>query len=252
MSANNEKEKDNRLFPNFPLYCEGRERSRIRGWLHFIACVTFFPSLLFIYLNIFFTTPSDQLNYLSFFACFTNFMVIYVAHMISAFYHITDCLPHNEIFFQRTDIIGANCYVASSYLPMALLLFPSNIGATLLTLSTSVLGWNMYGIIHSSYEMYQPMYIILLQILFFPFIYTFLSSEELILNCTGILSLVVGAGFLFKIDPEIYVNKERQFFTQFDMYHAFSLICLTTTCLMNYSIFNRTYLIHNEIFARIV
>ena len=236
----NSSSNSNRLFPNTQLYCEGRERSIIRGWLHFVACISFFPCLFVNYLNILFTTP--QINYFSFCACFLNFMIIYVAHMISAFYHISILLPHQEMLLQKMDIIGANFYVASSYLPMAITLFPVEACTTLLTMSAGVLGWNVRCIIHSKYGMHQPMYIILLQVLFSPFIYNYLTTEELIMNCTGIISLSGGAYFLFQIDPRYYINKERKFFTQFDTYHAFSVICLTTTCLMNYSIFKRTYL----------
>jgi predicted membrane channel-forming protein YqfA (hemolysin III family) len=170
-------------------------------------------------------------------------MIIYVAHMISAFYHISNLLPHQEILLQKMDFIGANFYVASSYWPMTIALFPTEVGTTLLTMSAGVLGWNVRCIIHSRYGMHQPIYLILLQLLFSPFIYTYFTTEELILNCTGIISLSAGAYFLFQIDPRHYVNKERKLFTQFDTYHAFSVICLTTTCLMNYSIFKRTYLL---------
>lgn len=183
----------NRLFPNTQLHCEERERSIIRGWFHFLACITIFPCLLISYLNIFVNT--QQLNYWSFYVAFFNFMIIYVAHIISAFYHIGNLLPHQEILLQKTDIIGANCYVASSYLPMAILLFPIEVGTALLTTSGGVLGWNIHCIIHSKYGMHQPMYIILLQVLFSPFIYTHLTTEELIMNCTGIASLSGGAYF---------------------------------------------------------
>lgn len=234
-------EPDNRLFPNTKLYCDGRPRSSLRGWFHFFACITFFPMLLTNYIYIFYNSDKTAINWLSFAACITNFLFIYVAHCISAFYHIWDLNLNNEILLQRMDIIGANMYIASSYLPMALL-FPTNIGILLIILATILVGWNIFGILNSSYSLHQPVYICLLLIVFGYYIYKFLTSAEYILLYTGIFSLAIGYICLFyEIDAPF--NIDPAFFSHFEIYHGFSLICLSSICLMNYSIFKRTFIL---------
>ena len=117
---------DTRLFPNDTLYCEGRIRTWLRGWFHFFMCITFFPLLLINYISIF--SHSEKANTTIFIACVLNLLIIYMAHCMSAFYHICPLELPQEIVAQKMDIIGANLYVASSYLPMVFALFPTNIG----------------------------------------------------------------------------------------------------------------------------
>jgi hypothetical protein len=168
-------------------------------------------------------------------------MIIYAAHCVSAFYHIRQLDFKYEVIAQKVDIIGANLYVASSYLPMALLLFPTNIGFALLSMAGGLVGWNIHSIIYSNYSLHQPLYICLLQFVFFYYIYEYLTTTELLLNWSGLLLLSIGSIFLFKeICPSIF---DKTFFDYFEMYHGFSVLCLMTTCLMNYSIFKLTILI---------
>jgi predicted membrane channel-forming protein YqfA (hemolysin III family) len=230
-----EETNDNRLFKGDKLYCEGRERSAIRGWFHLGACVSFFPMLLINYVYIFATVPN--INKTSLVVCFTNFLIIYLAHCISAFYHISNLPPQLEIIAQKIDYIGANCYVASSYLPMALLLFPTNIGLSLLAIVGPILGWNIVSIIKSNYSIQQPIFIIIPQLLFFYFIYTYFTSTEFFLNWFGLACLSIGSSFMIY---DYSVVKNSKYFNNFEIYHGFSLICLSTICMMNYSIFKRT------------
>lgn len=230
---------DQKLFPNSQLYCEGRNRTHLRGWFHFFMCITFFPMLAFNYIYILYNIDKTRVRYISFIACFTNLMIIYAAHCVSAFYHIRQLDLTSEIMAQKIDIIGANLYVASSYLPMALL-FPFNIGIALLSMAGGLVGWNIHSIIYSNYDLHQPLYICLLQCVFFYYIYEYLTTTEFILNWSGLFLLSIGSIFLFnEICPSVF---DHTFFDYFEMYHGFSVLCLMTTCLMNYSIFKRTIL----------
>ena len=229
---------DNRLFPNSILYCEGRERTHLRGWFHFFSCISFFPMLFTNYIYLFYNSNKTDINFKSFITCLTNFLIIYCAHGVSAFYHICDLKLEDEIRFQRFDIIGANLYIASSYLPMALLLFPTTPGILLSALALLLLGWNINTILNSTYALHQPIYICLLQLMFVKYIYNLLTTTELVLYCTGLLSLAVGSVFLFNQSCPLPVD--TNYFNYFEMYHGFSLICLSSICLMNYSIFKRT------------
>lgn len=231
---------DNRLFPNTLLYCEGRNRTHLRGWFHFFMCISFFPLLLINYLYIYYQSNKSEINFLSFFVCIFNLLVIYIAHCFSAYYHICELNTEDEIYAQKRDIVGANLYVATSYLPMALLLFPRNIGILLIIMATAIVGWNIYGIVNSRYSLHQPAYICLLQILFGYYVYNYLNKYEFTLNCSGLLFLCIGAIFLlYEICP---LNVDAKYFDYFEMYHGISVICLTTICLMNYNIFKRTFI----------
>jgi len=232
---------DNRLFKDIPLYCEGRERTHLRGWFHFFMCISFFPMLFANYVCLFYNSDKTSISYISFIACITNFLIIYVAHCVSAYYHICELPLETEIFFQKFDIIGANLYIASSYLPMALLLFPTNVGTILLLLVSLLVIWNINSIITSDYSLHQPIYICLLQIVFGFYIYNYLTTTEFTLNCVGLVSLGVGTVFLFNQLCPTQIDQE--YFNYFEMYHGFSLICLSSICLMNYSIFKRTFIV---------
>jgi channel protein (hemolysin III family) len=230
---------DVRLFKDTSLYCEGRERTHFRGWFHFFMCISFFPMLFANYVCLFYNSNKTSVSYMSFIACITNFLIIYVAHCVSAYYHICDLSLNAEILFQKLDIIGANLYIASSYLPMALLLFPTNVGALLLSFVSLLVIWNVQCIITSNYLLHQPIYICLMQFVFGFYIYKYLTTTEFTLNCVGLVSLAIGTVFLFnQICPE---QIDQNYFNYFEMYHGFSLFCLTSICLMNYSIFKRTF-----------
>lgn len=229
---------DRRLFPNDILYCEGRTRTWLRGWFHFFMCITFFPLLLVNYISIF--LHSEKPNTTIFIACVLNLLIIYIAHCMSAFYHICPLELPQEIIAQKMDIIGANLYVASSYLPMVFAIFPTNIGISLFLGVLVTVIWNIVCIVNSNYNLNQPVFLCLWQILFGYYIWKYFTRSELILNCSGLGALAIGAWFL--IYEYIPFGIETPFFNSFEMYHGISVFCLMCTCLMNYSMFKRTVL----------
>jgi len=232
-----------RLFENDQLYCEGRERTHLRGWFHFLMCISFFPMLLSAYLYQFYYSDKTNISYISFIACTANIIIIYVAHCISAYYHIKPLSLEDEIFFQKLDITGANLYVASSYLPMSVVL-PYGVSALLLGFVSLLVGFNINGIIASNYSMLQPAFICILQFIFGYYLYHSLNKTEIALNLIGIFSLIIGSAFLFNQWHVPLVDEA--YFNYFEVYHGFSVICLITICLMNYSIFKRTFTTNNN------
>ena len=223
--------KDNRLFTNEILYSEGRLRTPYRGIFHLIANFTIFPYFIYkIY-------DSSIYNFFAFSIGITNLLIIYTTHIISSLYHTYDFSVENEIILQKLDYIGLTWYIGSSYYPMAILLFPKNIGILLLFCLTIIMYSNSVDIWYSRYSMYRPVLIIGLQIPFYNCIITYLNNFELMCNFTGIITLLFsGYIMVYEFCPSFCNPK---IFGHFEIYHLLSLICLLTTLMMNYSIVNR-------------
>ena len=222
-----------KLFKNEILYSEGRLRPYFRGKHHLISCITIFP--LFLYL---FCKSYNRNNNYQFIVCIINFMIIYSAHIISAFYHIIDLSIKNEIIIQKIDFIGANWYITSSYFPMALLLFPSKAGITLVVCAVSICLWNNYDIIYSNYSITRPLYIVSLQVPFMYYIINYLTLYEIKCFFTGIILLFIASIFLiYEICPHMF---NKNIFGNFEIYHSISVICVLLILLMNYNIYLRT------------
>jgi hypothetical protein len=226
----------NKLFSNDTLYCEGRLRTPYCGKFHLIANFTIFP--YFIYK----TYNSSIYNLFAFSIGITNVLIIYIAHIISSFYHIYDFSLENEIIMQKLDHIGLTWYIGSSYYPMALLLFPKNIGFLLVLSSTIIMYNNSLDIWYSNYSIYRPLLIVGLQVPFLNYIINYLTNYELICNFTGLISLGCAAYIMiYEVCPS-WCNPK--IFGSFEIYHSISIVCLMTTLLMNYSIVSR-YSINN-------
>jgi hypothetical protein len=223
--------KDNRLFKHDILYSEGRLRTTYRGKFHLIANFTIFPYFIYKMYN------SSIYNFFAFSVGITNILIIYTAHIISSFYHIYNFSVENEIIIQKLDYIGLTWYIGSSYYPMALLLFPKNIGILLVFCSTLIMYKNSVDIWYSKYSLYRPIFIIGLQIPFFNCIVTYLNNFELICNFTGLFTLICAAYIMIYEFCPSFCNPK--IFGHFEIYHSLSIICLLTTLMMNYSIINR-------------
>jgi predicted membrane channel-forming protein YqfA (hemolysin III family) len=222
-----------KLFKNEILYSEGRLRPYFRGKHHLISCITIFP--LFLYL---FCKSYNGTNKYQFIVCIINFIILYLAHIISAFYHIVDLSIKNEIIIQKIDIIGANWYITSSYFPMALLLFPAKAGITLVVCAISICLWNNYDIIYSNYSITRPLYIVSLQVPFMYYIINYLTLYEIKCFFTGIILLFIASIFLiYEICPHMF---NKNIFGNFEIYHSISVICVLLILLMNYNIYLRT------------
>jgi hypothetical protein len=218
-----------RLFEDATMYAEGRSRPFFRGKIHLACCLTIFPVFVYFYWK------ATEHNNLARIVGLTNLLIIYVAHCISAYYHMIDMPLEKEILLQKMDIIGANWYVGSSLYPMALLSFPPISGIFLALLATAITSYNSYCIWTSTYSVFQILFIIGLQIPFFYYIYKHLNTFEITSNFLGLATLgIASIFFIHDICPF-----DKTVFSHFEIYHTLSVVCIITTCLMNYSIVSR-------------
>ena len=218
-----------RLFEDAEMYVEGRSRPFFRGKIHLACCLTIFPVFVYFYWK------ATEHNNLARIVGLTNLIIIYVAHCISAYYHMIDMPLDKEILLQKMDIIGANWYIGSSLYPMALLLFPPISGIFLALLATVITSYNSYCIWTSNYSVFQVLFIIGLQIPFFYYIYKHLNMFEITNNFLGIATLgIASIFFIHDICPF-----DKTVFSHFEIYHTLSVVCIIATCLMNYSIVSR-------------
>jgi len=223
--------KDNRLFANEILYSEGRLRTPYCGIFHLIANFTIFPYFIYKMYD------SSIYNFFAFSIGITNLLIIYTTHIISSLYHTHDFSVENEIIIQKLEYIGLTWYIGSSYYPMAVLLFPKNIGMLLVFCSIIIMYSNSVDIWYSRYSIYRPVLIIGLQIPFYNCIITYLNNFELICNFTGIFTLLFSAYIMVYEFCPSFCNPK--IFGHFEIFHSLSIICLLTTLMMNYSIVNR-------------
>lgn len=219
----------NRLFNDAEMYAEGRPRPFFRGKIHLACCLTIFPVFIYLFWK------AAQHNNIVLIVGMTNLLIIYAAHCISAYYHMVDMPLEKEIFFQKMDIIGANWYIGTSYYPMALLLFPPVAGILLAVLATTITSYNSYCIWTSNYSVFQVLFIIGLQIPFLYYIWKHMNKFELFNNFLGLATLgIASIFFIHDICPF-----DKTVFSHFEIYHTLSVVCILTTCFMNYSIIMR-------------
>jgi hemolysin III len=131
---------DNRLFPEFLLYCEGMHRPSLRGISH-LVCTILFPLgfwHLYIEANNHLAGEMASLVYVlgNFFCCF-----------ISSLYHIGTWSPKTEIFLQKLDHCGIAICSAFINIPVAVLLLPQVFGIPLAVLSMFTCGWTCWNIV---------------------------------------------------------------------------------------------------------
>ena len=236
------------LFSEYKLYSEGRHKTWFRGVFHTICCLTLFPYFIWKYYNHVTSIHNANLNCdlsqqppnnFALIVCFFNLIVLYIAHLFSAIYHAFPLTIDQEIVLQKLDIATVSWYIGTSYFPMALLLFPTNVGISLAIIVTLLAIWNCYDVWRCKYPIHRPIYFVAMQIPFAYYICTYLTSQEVIYNYSAIASFFVGAVFfIYEVSPSWF---NTDIFDHFEIYHSMSVICLTLTIMMNYSIFERTY-----------
>ena len=216
------------LFEGHLLYSTGRPRSVYRGKVHLLSSLFVFPVALYYFAR------ASWHNPFVFRVGMLNAVFVYLAHAVSAIYHTFPVSENLEKIWQKMDYIGANLYIGSSFLPMALLLFPEAPGQLFAALLAIGTGWNCVDIWNSWYSMTRPAFTIGLHFLFAYYLFTTLTGFEIGMLYTAIGFLYLGSTFLI-YDPASSLSKD----VSFEIYHLLSVVCYVAILMMNYSIVQR-------------
>jgi len=165
--------KDGRLFENELLYCEGREKPLLRGFIHlFGLCSGMIPIGLFEIVKV---ANSDKLMII--FACF-YFISNFICYFVSALFHVLKWPKKVEIFLQKIDHIMACVFCVASILLMAYSLFPFKIQLPLMIASFILLVINVYKIYNCEPSMMIQSLTGLVSLLYIPFFYMYTTKRE--------------------------------------------------------------------------
>lgn len=171
--------KDGRLFENELLYCEGRFKPLLRGFIHlFGLCSGIIPIGLFEIIKI---ANDDKIMIVL--ACFF-FISNFICYFISALFHILKWPRKVEIILQKIDHIMACVYCISTILLCSYALFPLKIQLPLVFASFILLIVNVYKIINCEPSLFIQSLTGLISILYIPVYYFYANKRELALGGT--------------------------------------------------------------------
>ena len=223
--------KDDRLFWNEILYCEGREKCYLRGKLHGLLLFVF-PILLWWYYE------AGKGNPIGLSICLFYLMMNFITFLVSASFHLGRWSKRTEIILQKIDHCMVAIYVMSKYFPMSLLLLPDYIGLSHFFLVVCITIWNNYYVWHSNSNSLRLVALAGVQLPFLYFYYQYMSDLEWAMNWVAVITQII-AGYIFtnELTPS-WFNPDIA--TYHEVYHIISAITGGAMWVLNWSILKRT------------
>jgi predicted membrane channel-forming protein YqfA (hemolysin III family) len=164
---------DGRMFTNDLLYCEGRHRPLLRGFVHLLGlCSGMIPIGLFEIIKI-----SNNDTIMITLACLF-FICNFICYFVSALFHILDWPANVEIVLQKIDHIMCCVYCVSTLLLWSYALFPFKIQIPLAIVSIILLIINIYKILSHEPSLVIQALTGLVSLLYIPFFYAYSTKRE--------------------------------------------------------------------------
>lgn len=222
---------DGRLFCNEKMYCEGRHRPVLRGYIH-LVCFLVWPFAM--YKMHLLTNGNNYAEIVVFIYGLTNLF----NKGCSAVFHIGNWSLETEILLQKIDHSFCSVLSAGVMLPLALLVFPSKIGNVFIAILIILCTWNIQFIIQSKPSVLRQLTIPGSLLLF---MYPFYNGFELMTNFEiQMIILTIITQFIGVI---IYANEMPNFslkyFGYHELFHVFEVISSIFIYLINISIIER-------------
>jgi hemolysin III len=222
------KKLDDRLFPDFPLYCEGMPRPKLRGVLH-LFCALLFPLGFW---HLFLTANQSTRGKLAVFVyIFGNFFCC----LVSAFYHMGQWSAANEIVMQKLDHMGIAICTACVNFPVALLLLPKFWGNLLGFISAGVCLWTCYNIFNNRPGVWRLVLTAMVILPFFPLLWMHLTGFEFLCVVGNSLSMSLGA-YVFTTH---WPDPVPTLFGYHEVFHVFTVIGFLCIYMCNWSVVHR-------------
>jgi hemolysin III len=232
-------ESDNRLFPDYPLYCEGLPRPVLRGVLH-LVCLLLLP---FGMLHLVMESDGSRLGSIA--------AIVYISTNIfcygfSAMYHVGRWSAHNEILLQKIDHCGIAILTAGTFFPSSVLLLPIEIGFPFLIMTLSACIWTCYHIWHLRPSSTRQIIVIATLLPFMPFLSPRMSTLEFWGTIFTMVFQVIGATVFLNKKPDPWPSS----FGYHEIFHVFVVLAGICVYFTNWSIIRRTcnpYSTHSDI-----
>lgn len=223
------KKQDNRLFPHYPLYCEGLEKPVFRGISH-LVCSLLLPFGLWHLIREANSSMTAEI-------CATVYIITNIwCYGCSALYHVGRWSVQTEILLQKLDHCGIAALSTGTMVPLCILLLPKPVGYVFLSISTSLSLWTMWNIFQLSPSNCRQIMVAGVILPFLPFCYSVMNYIE----WRGCMSTIV----LQIIGTSVFINHYFNFSPKYFGYHEVFHVCiiLAGICvyITNYSIIRRT------------
>jgi channel protein (hemolysin III family) len=185
--------KDGRMFDNKLLYCEGRHKPLLRGFVHlFGLCSGIIPLGLFEIIKI---AQNDTI--LIILAC-CYFISNFICYFISSLFHILKWPSNVEIVLQKIDHIMVCLYCVVTIVLWSYALFPLKIQLPLSISSLILLCINIYKIYNCEPSLLIQSLTGLVSILYIPFFYMYTTKKEFAFASTILLLATIGVILFIK------------------------------------------------------
>ena len=222
---------DNRLFAQYPLYCEGMQKPLLRGILHLAGALLLPVALLHLVLE----ANGNATGTLA--ACIYIFCNAW-CYGCSALYHVWNWSLQVEILLQKLDHCGIALLSSGTMVPLCMLLLPPPVGAAFMALSWSCSLWTCYNIFQLRPSYIRQVLVPACIFIFVPFCYYRMNLIEW--NC------MIGTIIFQVMGMTVFINKfcnfdcNKHVFGYHEIFHLF--VCLAGVCVYvcNWSIVRRT------------
>lgn len=223
---------DGRMFANDLLYCEGRHRPLLRGYVHLLGlCTGVIPIGLFEIIKI-----SNNDTTMQFFACM-YFISNFICYFVSALFHILEWPSNVEIFLQKIDHIMACVYCVTTILLWSYALFPLKIQLPISFASVILLVINIYKILSNEPSLFIQSLTGLISVLYIPFYYTYSTKKEFALG--GIILFLCSIATLIFIQEIDIPFINSTILGHHEIFHAILAVVGVIGYFMLHSMINR-------------
>lgn len=221
--------RDNRLFPEYLLYCEGLPKPALRGILHLIC------SLLLPFGMWHLVKESNGSTIGSIAAVVYVFTNIF-CYGFSALYHVGKWSIQKEILLQKVDHCGIALLSAGTFFPASILLLPSEVGLLFFLSTFSSFLWTCYHIVHLRPSSLRQIIVIGTLLPFMPFLSPLMNNIEFWGTILTIMFQAIGLTIFSFRQP----NPWPTVFGYHEIFHVFVVLAGICVYFINWSIIRRT------------
>lgn len=219
---------DGRLYPEYPLYCEGLHKPCGRGYLHLI-CTILLP-FGFYHFSVE-SNGNSTAMWCSYFYLFTNLW----CYGFSGVYHTGKWSVGTEILLQKLDHCGIAMLSCGTFVPVAVLLLQPEYGA-LLILSTGIAClWACWNIIYGRPSVMRQAMVPACFLPFLPLAYTLMTPFEFTCTMSCIMLQVAGMAVFVYEKP----NPLPSHFGYHELFHLLCTMAGVAVYLCNWSVVHR-------------
>lgn len=219
---------DGRLYPEYPLYCEGLQKPICRGLMH-LMCTILLPFGMW---HLVIEANDDPVGIAT--------AILYVGSNIwcygfSALYHVGTWSPKTEILLQKLDHCGIALLSVGTFMPCTWLLFPAHVAALFTLMLVSTCAWTCWSVRRCRPSLLAQVSVPLNSLLFVYYFAATLSSMEFTCFWIVVALKLCGVVVFVRMQPDPFPTV----FGYHEVFHLFVSLAGATVYLCNWSIIRR-------------